>query len=274
MQVRHRESGVLLLDAPGHTLAGTDLARTVLLYGDLREIDFRGADLTGADLCETDMSGARLDEAMLTGADLSGARLVGTSFRGASLADAKMLGVDLGGADLTEADLSHTAFRLARASTPASFRDAKLMRSNLSHASFAACDFTGADLTAATCHGTDLDRAILRGASLTSAHLLDVSLREADLEWADLTLATLHRVRFAGARCANTLFGSTVLAHDLDLAEALGLDDCRHASPSSVDLGTLRAAQGRLPAPFLAGVGLGDLAPALRSLLHLGPRPD
>ena len=272
MQILHRLTGAVLLAVSNDTLAGAELPHVHLLYADLRGIDLRGANLVGADLCEADTTGARFDGAMLTGADFSGSTLVRASFREASLADAKLLGVDLGGADLTAADLTRTAFRLARASAPASFRNAKLARTNLSHSGFPSCDFSGADLTEAMVHGTILDGADLGGAALTAGHFLDVSMRGTNLEWADLTLTTLHRVNLAAARCANALFGGTVLAQDLDLADAEGLAASRHIAPSSVDIATLHAAAGRLPGAFIEGVGLADVDASLLRLPDLSSR--
>ena len=269
MQIRHRLTGAVLVEVSADTAAGADLAHSVLLYGDLKGIDLRGANLVGADLCEADLTGAQFDDAMLTGADLSGSNLVGASFRRCSLADAKLLGVDLGGATLADADLTRTAFRLARASTPASFRNAKLARTNLSHCSFPACDFAGADLTEAMCHGTVLDDVDLRGAALTAGHFLDVSLLRANLESADLTLTAMHRVKLAGARFANSLLGSTVFAKVLDLPEAVDLSLCRHAAPSCLDLATLASGNAQLPDAFRDGAGLGDLLLVLQQLASL-----
>jgi uncharacterized protein YjbI with pentapeptide repeats len=117
-----------------------------------------------------------------------------------------------------------------------------------------------------------LDGADLGGAALTAGHFMDVSLRGANLEWADLTLATLHRVALAEARCDNVLFGGTVLAHDVDLADPEGLADSRHLAPSSLDLATLEAAAGRLPGNFVEGVGLADVDASLRRLSGLSSR--
>ena len=61
--IRHKETGQLLLEVPGDTLAGADLVRVVLLCADLHGADLRGAKLRGADLCQADLRGTVLDEA-------------------------------------------------------------------------------------------------------------------------------------------------------------------------------------------------------------------
>jgi uncharacterized protein YjbI with pentapeptide repeats len=143
----------------------------------------------------------------------------------ANLLDANMTGANLNYADLFDADL----------------RDANLTRANLRDA-----NLTGASLTEANLSGTNLTGARLTGAWLTGANLTVARLTRANLTDADLTRANLIH-----AKLYRTIFG------DVDLSGVIGLETCQHLGPSIIDHQTLQKS-GRLPLPFLRGVGLPD----------------
>jgi hypothetical protein len=108
----------------------------------------------------------------------------------------------------------------------------------------------------------DLSRADLRAADLSVTGLQGAYLYEADLSGADLRGANLlmtyfgrtnlSRVNLSGAHLWETVFA------DVDLSETIGLDNCTHRGPSTLDFRTL-ARSGNLPISFLRGCGLPDL---------------
>src|SRR5690242_16225525 len=62
LEIKHRQTGAVLLRVGADTLAGAKLRHAELPHADLRGMDLREADLSGAILSHAD----------LTGADLSG----------------------------------------------------------------------------------------------------------------------------------------------------------------------------------------------------------
>ncbi|WP_414624848.1 pentapeptide repeat-containing protein [Calothrix sp. CCY 0018] len=97
----------------------------------LRDINFRGADLSFADLRGADLSGA----------DLFGASLIEARLDNAIIRDANLECVTLCGCNLTNADLTGTALDYMNA-TDAIFRGAKL--TPFGHAVLTEADFRGA----------------------------------------------------------------------------------------------------------------------------------
>ena len=90
---------------PGETLTANALREAldgILYWGDLREADLRGANLSWADL-----RGANLSWANLRGANLYGADLRGANLYGANLSWARLYGANLREADLRGASVSH-----------------------------------------------------------------------------------------------------------------------------------------------------------------------
>jgi uncharacterized protein YjbI with pentapeptide repeats len=101
MEIRHKQSGALLLDVPradgarmlrgadlhGARLAGASLHDVDLTGADLRGADLRAADLACADLTRADLQGADLRDAIIDGALLFGADLRGANLRGSELVE-------------------------------------------------------------------------------------------------------------------------------------------------------------------------------------------
>jgi DMSO/TMAO reductase YedYZ molybdopterin-dependent catalytic subunit len=85
----------------------------VLLSLDLRQGDFRGAQMAGVQLKNCALAGSNLQQADLRGANLTNSDLQGVDLRGADLSDADLEGVLLMGADLR--DCSMRRARLAAA---------------------------------------------------------------------------------------------------------------------------------------------------------------
>ena len=81
--IRHRETGVLLLRIDAATLEAADLRGCDLCAASLTDATLRRADLTGADLGGANLECADLRGAKLAGANLGGAKLAGTRLAGA-----------------------------------------------------------------------------------------------------------------------------------------------------------------------------------------------
>jgi uncharacterized protein YjbI with pentapeptide repeats len=194
---------------------------------------------------EADLTGANLNRAYLAGANLTRADLTGANFTGAHLDRANLTTAYLAGANLSEANLTGANL------TVANLTRADLTGADLTRAYLAGANLAGASLTRARLLGVNLAGANLTGANLTRAMLLGVNLAGANLTGANLTRAILEEA----------IFGNT------DLKDALGLDTCRHAGPSTLDFRTL-ANSGSLALEFLRGCGLPDkLIDYLPSLL-------
>jgi uncharacterized protein YjbI with pentapeptide repeats len=160
-----------------------------------------------------------------------------------------LLDADLFKEDLHEANLSWADLGWSTLS------GANLRGADLSDACLTEADVSGADLS-----GADLSNVLLCGARIDDANLSNANLSRADLAFADLTKANLR-----GADLTEALFWETRLG-DLDLGGVIGLDDCKHGGPSSIDFRTLSHCPN-LPIAFLRGCGLpNDLIEYFRSL--------
>ena len=95
--------------------------------------------------------------------------------------------------------------------------------------------------------GANVSWMVLRGANLSDADVRGVDFRGANLVNADLSRANLTESRFG-----DTVFGNT------RLFGVLGLIQCRHFGPSTLDHRTLTGS-GQLSDSFLRGCGLPDL---------------
>ena len=182
--------------------------------------------LTDADLQDVDLRGANLKRADLTGADLRGANLIG-----AQLAEADLTRADLRGARLTKAD----------------FYAARLFKATLDNAEAGGTYFRRADMTEADCSGADLTKADLR----------EVNLRNGSMSGATLLGADLSFAKLAGVDMRDAVFGWSSLGH-VDLSQIIGLDQIKHAGPSSVGLDTARLSHSKMSEEFLQGCGISE----------------
>lgn len=182
--------------------------------------------LTDANLQDADLRGVNLKRADLTGADLRGANLIGAQFASADLTRA-----DLRGARLTKAD----------------FFSARLFKSTLGSAEAGGANFRRADLTEADCSGTDFTKADLRETNLKNGILAGAILVGADLSLANL----------AGTDLQDATLGWSTLGH-VDLSQVVGIDQIKHAGPSTLGLDTARLSHEKLSTTFLQGCGISE----------------
>jgi len=140
---------------------------------DLREVDLRGANLSGGHFEGCTLQGSHLEHA-----DATRTILTRSNLREASLA----------GASLTEADLE----------------GASLARANLEGARLNGANLKGADLSGARLHGADLWEANLKGCNLKDVDLRGADLSQAMLEGAILWRADLQDAVLAGATLRET----------------------------------------------------------------------
>jgi len=128
-------------------------------------------------------------------------------------------------------------------------------------------DLSGADLHGADLHGADLSGADLLTTNLSGADLSGADLALAALKWADLSgadlsgailawasflLTDLSGALFNGAKAELTVFS------EIDLSEAVGLDNIEFYGPSYVDIHTIYRSKGKIPEAFLLGAGVPD----------------
>jgi uncharacterized protein YjbI with pentapeptide repeats len=193
---------------------------------DLSEARLRGTYLRGANLIE-----AILMEADLTGADLSGADLTGANLTGVDLQNAYLANANLTRADLKRADLSGASFIGARLSA------VDFLMSDPGKADLKRVDITRADIVV-----VDLTEARLIATDFTDAHLIGVNFNYASL---------------SGSNFRRAFVGMSIFRNS-DLREAIGLDEVRHVSPSSISTDTFSLSKGKIPESFLRGCGLSD----------------
>jgi Pentapeptide repeats (8 copies) len=160
IDIRHRETGALLLQINAETMAGIQLSDQVLRGADLRGADLCGAQLRRAYVIDVDLREANLENARLNGADLTDVLLSGANLRGAHFNEAKVRSVDF-----RHADLSGAAFHNAFVVTSA-FDDATLTAANLHRATLIATSLVGGSLSE-----VDLTGALLSGVNLTGTNL-------------------------------------------------------------------------------------------------------
>lgn len=150
-----------------------------------------------------------------------------------NLSLANLRGINLSGTNLSRANLSGAMLSRANLS------DARLIETSLSEA-----NLSGADLSHANLKRADLSRANLNRVTLTGAILSEANLSKADLFGSVLDQADLQ----------DAYFYETSL-RDTHLEKAIGLGQCHHFGPSSIDHHTLARAAS-IPAAFLRGCGL------------------
>lgn len=173
--------------------------------------------------------------------DLADADLSKANLSEANLSEANLYGADLSGADLIGANISK-----------ADLNEANLVASDLSNA-----DLSGADLTAATFVDADLSGANLSEADLLVATLIDADLSGANLSGADLSATNLTQTILQGTNWNRTMVFQTIFA-DVDLSEAIGLDQVQHLGPSTIGIDTIYRSKGKIPEVFLRGAGIPD----------------
>lgn len=159
------------------TFAGIGATGLVVLKGDFRGVDLRGAKLEKSVVLNVDLSGA----------DLTGASFLRMSFVDVIIEDACLRGIKLERVSLAKVEKGSS---LARSD----LRGADLRRLNLR-----GVNLEGADLREADCTGADFSGANLRGAKLEAVRAASARFIKADLTSADLARADLMRAFMGGA---------------------------------------------------------------------------
>lgn len=180
--INWKQNGSPLLANP----AGKNLSESVMVYWDLRNLNFTGtnfnvAKLISADLRGSDLTDAQFISALLIDANLSGLRLDGTDFQGAALSGINWSGVtfnnvNINGANLGNDDLSNLSFAgvigfegtdfsnsdLDSATLPLNpnFRDSRLYNTKMTNLDLRNANFSGSSLTGADFSGSDITGVI------------------------------------------------------------------------------------------------------------------
>ena len=232
----------------------SDIARQLHATQSGQHLDFADKNLAKLDLSDLDFKAAGFARANLFGADLSGANLSGSDLSGAMLDRVTIVGTSFQRANLAGASLLRPSVfsTLSQNATEApNFKQAS-MRGIRMFGRFTRADFSGADLTDATCapfgktgfiehiwrtelsganlSGANLTRADmthalltfadLRGANLRQVILKDADLTGADLRGADMTGADVSGADLSGARLQDVVGLETIKGK----AEALNMD--------------------------------------------------
>src|ERR1700722_20243635 len=159
----------------------------------------------------------------------------------ANLTLAPLRRADLTGANLTEVDLSMADF------TRADLRRADLRGANLTGALLRMADLTTADLRRANLTGT-----LLTEVDLTGANLSGTDLSRTRLFWAHLNKTNLYQTDLRGTQMSACGFA------DIDLSQAIGLDEVKHLGPSTLGIDTIYRSNGKITEAFLRGAGVPD----------------
>ncbi len=142
-----------------------------------------------------------------------------------------------------------------------------LYRANISKNDLRRVDLRGAVLIDAVLSETNLRKANLSGAKLSGAKFNKTDLSHAKLSDAVLVGtalygANLNGANFSGAHLKEVEFSSTIMSstvfEQVDLREAIGLEDVSHIAPSIITRNTFSRSKGEIPATFLKGCGLSD----------------
>lgn len=176
---------------------GADLSNATL-SGRFHGASFDGANVTGALFLGAGGTEALHDDLRARGAivdkeDFAAAIAAGRSFRGTMLDGVALSNADLSGIDLDEASL-HSADLIG-----SDLSEANLQKALLAWAEAEEANFEGATLSEAICVGLDARGASFRDAKLVATEMSGVDLQRADLTDADLTNADLRGADLAGA---------------------------------------------------------------------------
>ena len=232
---------------------------------DLSRAYLHSYDLSGRDLSRANLRDAFLNQAVLDNCDLTHADLRHAKLRFASLRMARLFHTKLNHADLHRADLYR-----------AQAREAQCTQAKLTGVDFTEADLSQASMNVVTLDNSKFNLAEFNGASLCHASLRYVDLLGASLDGADLSYASLahsviedasfHKARFVEAHIEHAQlvrsnfdeaeFSDTTFTH-VDFSRALGLSNCIHRGPSTLDTATLELSD-HLPEPFMRGVELAE----------------
>ncbi len=110
IEIKHKDTGEVLLRLMGKSLAGRNLCRATLVGAnldnmDMSDVDFSRADLRLCSMIDTNLTATSLESANLKGANLHGANLTFSDLGGANLENASLIASHLDGSNLTGAIL-------------------------------------------------------------------------------------------------------------------------------------------------------------------------
>ena len=206
-----------------------DLTSKRLSGLDLRNVDFKGANLRWARMNNTDLIGAILRGAILDSAwlldanleraDLRGASLASTQMRRANLRDANLSGARIV-ADLQRADLRGANLSNANLSADMKNQSMGLMRTVLRMAKL-----DGADMRNVNAQRMDAEFASMRGALLDNANF-----RGAELTGVDLTEASVAGLDISGSDVSGAYFLRLIGKEKI-----IGLDKARNLAEAEID---------------------------------------
>lgn len=185
-------------------LKGADLTGVKLMGRDLRKAVLANANLTDANLSGADLRQADLQNVILTSAVLRHANLREAKLGGADLIDADLSGAKIEGIELEKAILSETKFegntdKLQKWKTVWELMKNVNSEKDLSGRDLSQAFLRGVDLSAANLSQTDLSAADLNGANLSHSNLHKADLRSASLKYADLRNSDLRKAFMANA---------------------------------------------------------------------------
>lgn len=226
------------------------------------QLDLRGAQLSGIDLRgqkpDWDSSSTLVFSRIQSSKRSLPRRLIEVlpEWNGANLALA-----DLRNATLTNSDMSF-----------ANLLGAKLAGADCRWAVLNGAFLDFADMSSAQLYSTDLSYATLTHANLEGAQILSANLSYSDMTHASLRGAFLYGSIFRSTRLSGTSFSAASLAGtvfaDVDLSDAMNLDEINDEFPFTIGFDTLWKFKGRIPVDFLRSAGVAeDLITFLPSLL-------
>src|SRR5258706_2002746 len=190
---------------------------------------------------DVDLSEGELNEANLWGINFARANLRKIHLMQANLSEASLREADISGANLSEANLN---------------------RADLRQSNFWGANLRYADISKAQFGQADLRRADLREVNLSETDLKETNFGGADLSDVKFSSAIFARNNFFKAMVGNTIFGN------LDLSEAIELDNVIHRGPSSISTDTIALSKGMISEAFLRGCGLSNWEIALAKLYN------
>jgi hypothetical protein len=142
----------------------------------------------------------------------------------------------------------------------ADLKEHDFRKANLANAYFGGAQLSEADLSKADLYQAEFYTADLRNANLAEADLRGAKFHNADLRGANLQGANLYRVDFIGTKLDKANFTnascSATAFSNVDLSDVVGLTEVIHLAPSNIDIFTLIKSGGKIPEPFLIGVGI------------------
>lgn len=161
--------------------------KKIIIDGDFKNADLRGANLESIDVSGIDLRGANLEKANLKNADLSGSNLVRVILREATL----------DGAVLDDSEIKHLRCQWA------SLKEASLRNTNLKGADFSNSQMQGVDFHKAFLQWANMQGTILQDANFFQSDLYAVKFNKSNLQGANLERSRIRNAEFIDADLLN-----------------------------------------------------------------------